>query len=300
MILVNPIKPTDATLTASTIAEPSTGETVWASGTTYNTGDEVIGTTTHRVYRSAIDSNTGNDPTNDDGTKWVEIRATNRWRMFDKVIGSQSTGDDVTISLLPGKLYNAIAGINITNADSINVTMTDPTDGVVYNRDVSMVDNDAVTDWYAYFFSPIININQFALFDLPPYPSASLEITITGTDVGVGEIVFGEQVTIGTTQYGSGWQPSQFGVRERDEFGNFNINIIATTDIMNYNVKIDKNKFAYVRSVLTALGSEPSVFAATAGSDTDAVLAYGYYDNININFSSPSLYDATISVQGLA
>lgn len=298
MILVNPIKPTDATLTASTIAEPDTGESVWVSGTTYNTGDEVISTATHRVYRSAIDSNTGNDPTTDDGTKWVNIRATNKWRMFDKIIGSQSTGDNVSVTLEPGILFNAVSVLNVTGAESINVTMNDPIDGEVYNKDAVLANNDGIVDYYEYFFNPLVVITEFAFFDLPPYPNATITITATGTGVGLGEVLVGRQINIGTTQFGTSWKPTQFGLRERDEFGNFNVNIIATTDIMDYNVKVLKGDFGYVRSVLSQLGSEPTLWAATAAGD-DGTLVYGYYDNININFASPTLYDATISVQGL-
>lgn len=296
MILVNPISINDARLSASSIAEPDTGETVWTAGS-YSTGDEVISTATHRVYRSAIDNNTAN-PETDDGTKWVDIRATNRWRMFDKTIGSQSTGDAVTIVLEPGILFNSIAGLNITGAESINVKIIDENDGEVYNKDIVMVDNGAVSDYYQYFFEPLIAINEFALFDLPPYPNAVVEITMTGTGIGVGEIITGRQVVIGVTQYGTSWKPSQFGLRERDDFGSYKVNIIATTDIMDYNVKVLKSDFSYVRSVLTSLGSEPTLWASTNG-ENDNNLVYGYYDNININFASPSLYDATISVQGL-
>lgn len=296
MILVNPIQINDARLLASSVAEPDAGEVEWVAGT-YNANEEVISTTTHRVYRSVIDGNTSN-PETDDGTNWVDIRATNRWRMFDKTIGSQSTGNDVAITLDPSTVFNTVAGLNITGAESINVTVTDPLDGEIYNKDIDMVDNGAVTDYYAYFFEPIVAIKEFALFDLPPYPNAEIGITITGTGVGVGEILTGRQVVLGVTQYGTSWKPSQFGLRERDDFGNYTVNIIATTDIMDYNVKILKSDFAFVRSVLTSLGSDPTLWSATTEGG-DGTLVYGYYDNINVNFSSPSLYDTTISVQGL-
>lgn len=300
MIIVKPIQITDAILDSSSIAEPDSGfgEAVWLVGTTYNTGDEVILASTHRIYRSAIDSNTGNDPATDDGTKWVDIQATNRWRMFDGQIGAQSTGDDVTITLTPGQLFNAVAGLNITDAESINVTVTDPVEGVVYDRDIEMIDNSAVVDYYEYFFSPIISIREFALFDLPPYPSADLTITMVGTGIGVGEILTGQQINVGTTQYGTSWKPSQFGLRERDEFGNFIVQIYATTDIMDFSVKIPKGRYPYVRQQLSSLGDEPTLWAGTLAGN-DGTIVYGYYDSININFSSPSLYDATISVQGL-
>jgi hypothetical protein len=55
-----------------------------AGGTTYADGDRVIVTTPniHKIYESQQAANTGNDPTTDDGTWWLEVSSTNRWKLF--------------------------------------------------------------------------------------------------------------------------------------------------------------------------------------------------------------------------
>jgi hypothetical protein len=58
-----------------------------AGGTTYADGDRVIVTTGyHKIYESQQAANTGNDPTTDDGTWWLEVSSTNRWKMFDAIV----------------------------------------------------------------------------------------------------------------------------------------------------------------------------------------------------------------------
>ena len=83
MKLIRPETITDSIFQSSTVAE--TDEAEWASGTTYADGDLVMvtstaggaATATHKIYESQAGSNTGNDPTIDDGTYWTEVSSTN-------------------------------------------------------------------------------------------------------------------------------------------------------------------------------------------------------------------------------
>jgi len=42
------------------------------------------------VYESQVDSNDNNFPPDDDGTNWIKVSASNRWKMFDDYMASQS------------------------------------------------------------------------------------------------------------------------------------------------------------------------------------------------------------------
>lgn len=303
MLAVVPIAINNTNLDSSTISEPDTSETVWTAGS-YSVGDERISTTTHFVYRSLVNSNTLN-PESDTydklavggiGNNWAIISYTNKYRMFDNVIGSQSTGDDVVVEVTPSALFNSVAGLNVTGATAVNIAVDDPTDGEVYNHDVSMIDNSAIVDYYEYYFYPIVNLTEFSFFNLPPYPNATMTVTFTGTGVGIGELLTGSQINIGTLQRGASWEPMFFGRRERDEFGNFIIDDRGSADIFSYPVKIMKSRASYVRQQLKSLGNTPTLFA---DPEVDGTLSYGYYESINLNFATPSLYDMTLNVQGL-
>lgn len=57
---------------------PSAAPALWAIGTTYASGNHVGGSD-GLIYSSVVSSNTGNDPTTDDGTHWQSTGVLNPW-----------------------------------------------------------------------------------------------------------------------------------------------------------------------------------------------------------------------------
>jgi hypothetical protein len=149
-----------------------------AGGTTYADADRVIVTTGyHKIYESQQVANTGNDPTTDDGTWWLEVSSTNRWKMFNAIVQEQTvqaTADSTTLQ--SPTVVNSMAFLNV-EATTIEVTVTDAVEGVVYDETFNMTSYSGIQDWYAYFFEPIIRKDQLAITDLPPYANASIEVT---------------------------------------------------------------------------------------------------------------------------
>lgn len=305
MRVVKPDVINDTILASSTITEPDAGfgEILWSAGT-YNLGDQRIKTTTHRVYEVVVASTT-DDPEVGvllDPPSWVNVAPTNKFAMFDNVnsTDSESTGGtDIIVEIETGVITNSVAGFAITGASSINVTMTDPTDGVVYDNDVPMINNNDVDSWWSYFFSPIINITEFVLLDLPVYPLATIKITISGSgDIEVGNIVVGNQLVLGISNYGTSVQLLDFSRKEKDDFGNVVVTEGRNSKLVNYDVTIQKTKVGYVFNQLSQLTTIPSVWVGTEQSD-DATLVFGYYRDFQNNISSPTLTDATITIEGL-
>lgn len=299
MKIIRPVTITNSVLTASNVTEDDYAE--WAVGTTYAEGDRVIVIgTTHKVYESVVGSNVGNDPTTDDGANWIEVSATNRWKAFDSVLNEQvvNTGS-ITYDLDPSALVNAIAFFNL-QAATINVTVTDPTDGEVYNEDYSLVDNGAVDTWYSYFFEPIIRRDEFVAFDLPNYATATISIDIdNGTsDAKVGQIVIGSQKILGVTTYGTSIGIQDYSRKETDVFGNATILERRFAQTVDYDVQLSTGAVRDVQKTLATYRATPLVFSGT-DEGTYGDLVFGYYRNFGINISGPALSDATIEVEGL-
>ncbi len=302
MYVLKPITVTPSNMT-NDIAEPSAGETVWAAGT-YNTGDDRISTTTHKVYRSIVDGNTLNPELdvydeNGAGAKWFIVGATNKWRMFDEIVGSQSAkASSMTVELTTGRVIGGVAVFNLT-ASAANVTVTDPVDGVVYDKDIEMIDNSAVVDMWTYLTEPIVQRKEFALWDLPGYLNADVTFTFTGgSDLAVGEIVLGQVANIGIALHGSGYQLLNFNVTERDEFGNIKpTRGRRTAKLAKFNVKVPTSKTSYTFKQLDDLRQIPAVYSGSVTDDK--TLIYGYHSDVIINFSSPSVDDLSLEVEGL-
>lgn len=299
MKIIRPVTVTDSVLDASNITENDFPQ--WAVGTTYSTGDKVIVLSTHRIYESVISSNVGNNPTTDDGTKWLNIGATNRWRAFDKTITDQATNTtSITYSFDPQSLVNSIAFFNLEGT-SVGVTVTDAVEGEVYDETVSLVDNGAVENWWSYFFEPIVRKTEIVLFDLPNYVSAILDVSInapTGDTAKVGQIVFGNQKTLGLTTYGTTVGIQDYSTKDTDAFGNVIITERRFAQTVEYDVKLITSTVRDVQKTLAGFRATPLVYS---GTDTGEFgdLVYGYYRNFGINISTPSLSDATIEVEGL-
>lgn len=301
MMLVRPLAVTDTSLTSTTIAEPSAGETEWVAGT-YATGTERISSTTHRVYRVVADPSTTTDPTTAAGAiDWTDIGPTNAWAMFDNVNDTQSTAStNITVVLTPGMIINSLSAFNVTGASAINVKMNDPTDGVVYNKNIEMVDNSEVNNWYDFFFSPVINITRFILLDLPVYPASVITIDIDGPAViGVGTLIYGNQTDLGVTLYGTSWQLLDFSIKERNEFGNFVITPRRTADLLDYDIIIAKTRFNYLKTILRDVITTPSVWIGDETDLNDGTAVFGYYRDVQVNISGPEVIDITIQIEGL-
>lgn len=302
MKIINPIDVNDSILTSSTILEPDAtqGEVEWSAGS-YVVGDEVIKSSTHRRYRCAVD--TTDDPevgVNKAPPTWVDIGATNKYRMFDDKNGSKSiVSSPLTLELTPNQPCTAISGFYISGATSIEVTMTDPTDGVVYSEFVEMQDNDDIVDYYEWFFYPIIAINEFILFDLPTYPNATIKVEITGTgDIQVGSMPFGTQTAIGIANYGSGLDLIDMSRKEKDEFGNYTIVERPSYDIVDFDLKIQTNRSRYINNLIRQYKTKPVVWFGGENSET-AIFVFGYYKQFRVIIDAPTLSTANLQIEEL-
>lgn len=301
MRVVVPITVTDLNLTSSTIPEPDSGETVYSAGT-YVTGTRRILTSTHRVYEVTASPSTMDDPEtgiDKDPQTWVDVGPTNKFAMFDNVNSTQSEEDDqLIVEVELGVKSDSIAGFNIDNVNSINVTVTDPIDGEVYNTDVNMDDNSSIIDYWEWHFNPIVRLREFALLDLPDYADATIKLTADGGEVKFGNLVVGNKLTLGTTNFDSELQILDFSKKETDAFGNTVVTPGRTSKLVEFDVTIDFSNILFVFKALSLLTTIPSVWVGTE-STNDATLVFGYYKNYQNNISSQTITNATITIEGL-
>lgn len=264
-------------------------------------GSIFVNSSVHRKYQATVD--TLLDPL--DGVltvppEWIDIGPTNRYAAFDGVISNQAVRQsEVKYVLKPSGIVSSISGFNISGADEITITQKDSSGNIVYQSELEMRDNSSVTDWYQYYFSPIIEIDQFTLNDLLPFSDPEIEVRIIspGT-IGVGEIVIGSQAEIGITDYGTSLQLLDFSRKERDEFGNFDVVRRGTSKLVNYAVSMPKGRVNYAFKTLSSLSTIPCVWIGV-DEFNDITTVYGYYKDSTINIDSPTICSATISVEGL-
>ncbi|MHC9235019.1 hypothetical protein ACX9MO_05180 [Pseudooceanicola sp. 502str34] len=108
MRIISPITVTESLLTDTNLTEDDHDE--WDVSTTYSAEDRVIVLSTHKVYESVSGSNLGYDPTTDDGTWWIEVSATNKWKAFDLRLSDQAeNAGTITYEITAASLITGIA-----------------------------------------------------------------------------------------------------------------------------------------------------------------------------------------------
>jgi len=289
---------TDTTLTVTDV--PENDYAAWAVGTTYADGDRVIVTTPniHTIYESEQGSNVGNDPTTDDGTWWTAVSSTNRWKMFNNVIQEQTVQTDgIDVTLEQAQVVTALSAVNV-DCESIDVIMTDPIEGEIFNQNYPMISYSGITNWYDYFFLAIERQSELAVIGLPPYANASINVVFNGSgDVKVGALVLGTALTIGDSQYGASFGIIDYSTKTVDAQGRTTITEGTYSDEADIDVVIETGRFAQVKSILTDLRNTPTVWVAS--EEAEGTLIYGYYREFNVLYSGPNVSMCALSIEGL-
>lgn len=310
MIIINPILFSDANLSGFNVPEPDTGETVWDSSTAYVVGDRVARTNAgvHNIYE-ALQANTNSIPENNPDN-WVYVSRTNRWSMFprgvpgsdfvlrDQISEQTTNPGTIQFTFTPGQVADGISFFNV-EGQSIQVVVTDPVEGIVYDNTVTLDDSAPLLNWFDYFFTPIRRRRDLVLLDLPPYGSATITVTISNDagNAACGLVSIGKQVRLGTTNYGTSGGIIDYSRREANTFGQFVVVQRLTSNRVDYDVLVNTSEAAAVRNTLNDLRTTALTFVGE--DDQEFSINYGYYRDFNIILSDPVGSICTIEVEGL-
>jgi hypothetical protein len=305
MRVLIPFTVTDSNLLSTSIAEDDYA--VWNIATSYVVGNKVISTVTHRIYE-ALQNSTGVDPTTDtaDPPFWLDIGATNRWKAFDKKISDPVTvaeGVDIITYELGafGIPSNSVTLFGLKGRTA-SLVVTDATDGEVYNETISLIDNALVNDWFTYFFEPA-RVRSEAIFEsIPPYASATYDIEVedlTDAEPELGQIVLGQDYTLGQTNYGTSVSIEDFSRKERDAFGNAILVQRPFAKLIDFDFVVNTNEVRRTAILLEQVRATPAVYFAGPETEQFGTTVYGFYRSFSINLNGPALSNVTLEVEGL-
>jgi len=285
---------TDAILTSSTIAEND--HPVWSSGTTYALNDNVI--KGHKIWIATQGSNLNHDPETDDGTWWSEGLATNRWKAFDGYIQDQaSQATSMAWEITAGENITAVSFFNL-DAQSVTITQTDPTEGVVYNETIDLTETTAVFDGWSYFFGPIVTRNNLCLTDLPPYSASVLDITVTNTGgtAKLGQLAIGYAEELGTTANQVPLGIEDYTRLNEDEFGRTSPTVRGYARTASPMIMVDTARIRYLERIVAAQRGLPTVWTFdTRYADNDLVYI-GYFRRFSMvyQYATKATFDLEI------
>ena len=288
MIVIPPISITGSMVTSSTIAEPSSGETLWNAATGYISPNKVYRAETHKIYESTSITSTINATVPElsiytTEPKWIEISSTNRFAMFDTLRNVKSYAtNSMVFSIVLSQRIDSLVLLGLENVSNILVTTT------YLGTTVTLVNknNSYTSDGSTSYYSSYIALN------LQPYYGLVVTITLTGTGIiKCGNCILGTYENIGYTQKGVSVDTINFSVVDRDLYGNATLIQRRNIPKISASLIIDKTKINKVSKLREYLNAKPAVWSGLDESVSDSyyesLLVLGFYKNFTINIDNP-------------
>lgn len=216
----------------------------------------------------------------------ITAACTDKDYLFDRATGAVSTcSTDLEIVITPGILTNAVALFGLV-ASNVNITVVDNS-VEVYNKDYPLNDLSEIYGFYDWYFSPLINKNQLAVVDLPPYPNATITITIQndGSSLECSEVVVGRAKILGDTIYGSGIGSKSYSKKEVNETtGAVTLDSGISQKKRDFVVTVSTSKLPYVYKVLDSLDGKETVFIGD--SSLEELIIFGFHQSYSLLMSN--------------
>ena len=312
MRYIRPIEVTAARLVESNV--PEDDAPAWSSATTYQAGAVVR--VSPYLYE-ALKATTNEPPAdNTEGSNpaWLRLDNLNRWRMFNRRIGSATVAsepydpedyavhpldepDGIAVAVAPGAPSDALAVLDV---EAVHVDLIVETgDGVVFADRQLLGGELSVSDWWHWFFEPLQRRTEVAWFGLPLVSDATYRLSAfqPNTPARVGAVAIGRAVDVGQALVGTSVGIIDFSRKERDEFGGFDVVERAFAREMEVELAIHFSEITAVQRSLAAVRAVPVVWQASPL--VDATLVYGFYRDFRITISSPTVCFGVITIEGL-
>lgn len=289
MKLMMPTVWTDALVIASNITEPDTGEVVYNPATTYAAGDLVYMAATHKRYKSRVASNTGNAVTDD--TKWQWVGSTNRWGMFDQIIGSASnraTPLTVTVSFSLATTVVLLGLVGVTQ-----VTLTHQDSGgtnIEAPRVLPVAELFSPVDWYEYFFTDPAYTSTLVATSFAPISGSKIIVSASAASglVSVGTLLCGTPLDLGPQKYGVSTGYKDYSTVTRD--ADTGLTIIKSGPIVkdqSGQIVVRNEATDGVMQRLRAAQSQPVLIIGDG--NYESLIAFGRLDGVRLSYTTPAL-----------
>lgn len=307
MRVLTGINVTESMLGSGTsIAEPSTGETVWADATAYVVGDEVILTSTHRVYKCAA-GHTSAPATRPDlaPDKWVDIAPTQRFAPFDMYVSTAAkAADSIVYEITPDQYTGTIMLFGVKGV-SVKVEIV----GGSFEYFTELF--EAPDGWFEYLFLPSRPIDRVIVSDLPfsGIPKYRITVLAPSATAEIGMIVVGELIDlmpsvtesgkVGGVTYGAVAEPASYSYIKTNDDGTTQIvrrhsstNLRCTAVLPQY----DADRAA---GLLHDLLDRPSAWIPSRAAGYKALTVYGLLSSAPVTYSAKEFVTIEFDIRGM-
>ncbi|WP_282076302.1 hypothetical protein [Epibacterium ulvae] len=293
MIVIRPIEVTEANLSSQVpMSEPE-----WVAGPVPKGDERRVGVNLYRAVTDTADS--PQDGIQADPPTWIHLGFINRFQMFDEYYHSQTEFDgDVEVTVSPNEVVNSVTLLNL-DAVVARILIQDEQGAPIYDRSEALVDNSQIANYADYFFSPVLRRKDLTFTDLPSY-SRPVQVTVTGGEgasTKVGAVLLGRQRKIGTTTYGTTSNYINGSLKERDEFGRFQIVERNSYNLISYNVAAPTRDIDHIKTFLANVANTPCVYIGDEARS--GTITYGYLRDFGIPYDTVSISKFDLEVESV-
>lgn len=294
--VVKPLAISGTVLNSSSV--PETDYAAWNSGTTYALNDRVILTSTHKIYQSAQASNTNHNPSDPGSTWWVEVSATNRYKMFDTSNTTATTvSGSMSVVLRPGQVITTVALLGLLGT-SARIRVSDPTAGIVYDQTFSLLAVPLITGWWYWLYGNRVAPTQVLVTGLPPYPNADIVIDIAGTTTSCASCIIGQEIDIGLgVEYGARLGIQSYSRKTTDDFGNITVITRPFARTASFDMMLTKEETDSVYNTLSLY--RDTVCLWIGSPEYESTVVYGFMKSFDIVIPYPLHSQCSIELEGI-
>lgn len=284
--------------------------------------------TPHEIYKSLADANEDNYPP-DYPAKWSLLGATNKWKMFDAFVNTQTEDSDPIIVELDPCGADCVGlfrleGTKVTlTLSSLEYTQDYYGDASDYYKDetggkyeddeyssaysvkkteIVSLDDSAVDDYWGYFFADF-SYNKTLFWTFPVYYSNAIlriEITPYVDSAKCGMCALGKSITLGKTHYNPSISMDDYSKKATDDLGRTYLSQGNYARINEFDMWLENADVDMVRRAFEDVRGIPIMTNAN-GSDTnyESLIIYGYYNNFDIIIPGPNISKCSVEIKGL-
>lgn len=289
---------TDEVLMSSNVDEDDYPE--YNELTAYTTSDRVMVAAEHKVYE-AVGDTTGNNPSTDDGTYWLLVGNTNRWKPFNRKISEKAERQgSITYSFTPNNIVTAIALFGLEAATvTVEVFNSDRSERIELSE--YLIVHGDVNTWHSWVHSTR-TFKEDVLFSQIPSPiGGHIDVTIdAGTDVArVGRIYMGHSVALGDSSMGTSPGRRNYSSVERDTFGETTIIERATSKRVRFEFALPTRTIDRVLGLIDRQTATEAVYYAFDDSQALGTVIFGLPSGaMDIPITGTEISTAELTIEG--
>lgn len=185
---------TDANILANSVVEADYPE--WDPDEVYPLGWFVMVTDVdiHKVFRSVVADNLGHNPLEEadinNPVYWSFVGATNKYKMFDDYISTQTVATgSISFTLSGMGQVNTFALFGLTG-ETITLEIRDDDGTFISSETRDLISYSSFGSFYDWLFTPFLTAGFVVFENIPPYFNARFTVTVSGAgQVGIGAVL---------------------------------------------------------------------------------------------------------------